>query len=204
MTRHFRRRSLVRISILTGAAALILVSLFGSSLATGADGPAAVAVPTSTIYMKADKKGLRFVAPKTIGAGEVLRVLNQSDPKRVGPHTFSLVTKGSLPKTPNARKRCFTKNHICKAIADWHGVKGNGPVKKNPAEAGLAGWDTLGSVTKKGDSWFTGNKKGTAFEQAVTVDVSAGPSRIYFLCAIHPWMQGSTEVVSVPTVPTSG
>lgn len=204
MTRHLRHRSLARTSVLAGAAALLLVSLFGSSLATGADGPAPVAVPTSTIYMKADKKGLRFVAPKTIGAGEVLRVLNQSDPKRVGPHTFSLVTKGSLPKTPSARKRCFTKNHICKAIADWHGVKGNGPVKKNPAQAGLAGWDTLGSVTTKGDSWFTGNKKGTSFEQQVTVDVSAGPSRIYFLCAIHPWMQGSTEVVSVPNVPTAG
>lgn len=203
MTRHLRRRGLARTSILTGAAALILLSLFGSSLATGAYGPAAAlpAVPTATVYMKADRKGIRFVAPKTVAAGESLRVLNQSDPKRVGPHTFSLVTKGSLPKTPNARRLCFTKNHICKAIANWHGVKGNGPVKKNPAEAGLAGWDTLGSVTKKGDSWFTGNKKGTSFEQPVTVDVSAGPSRIYFLCAIHPWMQGSTEVVPAPIVP---
>ncbi len=74
-------------------------------------------------------------------------------------------------------------------------------MKENPAEAGLDGWDTLGSVTKKGDSWFTGNKAGTSFEQPVTVDTSAGPSRIYFLCAIHPWMQGSTEVVPAPVVP---
>lgn len=191
MTRHFRRRGLARTSVLAGAAALILLSLFGSSLATGADGPA-----TATVYMKADKKGLRFVAPKTVVAGESLRVLNQSDPRKVGPHTFSLVTKSSLPKTPKARKLCFTKNHICKAIAVWHGVKGNGPVKQNPAKAGLEGWDTLGSsVTQKGDSWFSGNKAGGSFEQAVTVDVSTGPSRIYFLCAIHPWMQGSTEVV---------
>jgi hypothetical protein len=205
VTRHLRRRSLARTSALAGAAALILVSLFGASLATGADGPTPVAVPTSTVYIKADKKGLRFVAPKTVGAGEILRVVNQTDPRKIGPHTFSLVTKSSLPKTPKARQLCFTKNHICKAIAAWHGVKGNGPVKKNPAKAGLEGWDTLGSsVTKKGDSWFTGNKKGTSFEQVVSVDISAGPSRIYFLCAIHPWMQGSTEVVSVPTVPTAG
>ena len=39
-------------------------------------------------------------------------------------------------------------------------VKGNGPVTKNPAKAGLEGWDTLGSVTKKGDSWFTGDEAG--------------------------------------------
>jgi hypothetical protein len=177
------RGDLVKLIALT-CAALVVVCGF-ASLASAA-----------TVYMKADKKGLRFVAPKTVVAGESLRVLNQSDPRKVGPHTFSLVTKSSLPKTPKARKLCFTKNHICKAIAVWHGVKGNGPVKKNPAKAGLDGWDTLGgSVKQKGDSWFSGNKVGRSFEQAVTVDVSAGPSRIYFLCAIHPWMQGSTEVV---------
>ncbi len=44
------------------------------------------------------------------------------------------------------------------SIAKWHGVKGNGPVKVNPVEVGAEGWDTLGSVTKKGDSWFTGDQ----------------------------------------------
>jgi hypothetical protein len=145
--------------------------------------------------MKADKKGLRFVAPKTIVAGEELTIVNQSDPRKVGPHTFSLVTQGSLPKTAKARQLCFTPKHICKAIANWHGVKGNGPVKKNPATAGAEGWDTLGSVNKKGDSWFTGEKPGTSFSQPVTVDTSAGASRIYFICAVHSFMQGSINVL---------
>lgn len=165
----------------------------GGSYGTG--GPTAQESVANTVLMKADKKGLRFVAPKTIVAGENLRVVNQSDPKKFGPHTLSLVTKSSLPKTPNARKLCFTKDHICKAIAGWHGVKGNGPVKVNPVDVGNEGWDTLGSVKEKGDSWFTGNKAGTSIEWPVSVDVSAGPTRIYFLCAIHPWMQGSTEVL---------
>jgi hypothetical protein len=181
------RGDLIKLIALAGAA-LVVVCGFAS------------VASAATIYMKADKKGLRFVAPKTVQAGEDLLVVNQSDPHKVGPHTFSLVTKSSLPKTPNARKNCFTKGHICRAIANWHGVKGNGPVKVNPAEAGLPGWDTSGSVTKKGDSWFTGNKAGTSFEQPVTADVTGGPTRIYFLCAIHPWMQGSTEVVP-PAVP---
>ncbi|HEU4736158.1 MAG TPA: hypothetical protein VFS48_03910 [Solirubrobacterales bacterium] len=157
----------------------------------------------NTVYMKADKAGLRFEAPKTIFAGEELEVLNQSNPKQVGPHTFSLVTKGSLPKTQKARQTCFTPQHICMAIAKWHGVKGNGPVKVNPVEVGLEGWDTMGSVSKKGDSWFTGSKPGTSITQKVT---AAPGSKLYFLCAIHPWMQGSTEVLAPPTpapLPTS-
>ena len=71
---------------------------------------------------------MRFVAPKTIVSGADLEVLNETNPHRVGPHTFSLVTKGSLPKTPKARKTCFTPKHICMAIAKWHGTDGNGPV----------------------------------------------------------------------------
>lgn len=152
--------------------------------------------PANTVYMKAGKGGLRFEAPKTIVAGEDLAVLNQTNPKQVGPHTFSLVTKGSLPKTPKARQNCFTPKHICMAIAHWHGVKGNGPVKVNPVDAGLEGWDTLGSVTKEGDSWFTGSKSGTSITEKVT---AAAGTTIYFMCAIHPWMQGSVEVLPTPT-----
>jgi hypothetical protein len=152
----------------------------------------------NTVYMKDGKGGLRFEAPKTIIAGEELEVLNQTNPKQVGPHTFSLVTKGSIPKTPKARQTCFTPKHICMSIAHWHGVKGNGPVKVNPVEAGLEGWDTLGSITKTGDSWFTGSKPNTSIVQKVSA--AAGTS-IYFMCAIHPWMHGSIEVLPPAPVP---
>lgn len=153
------------------------------------------AIGANTVSMKISKGRLVFVAPKTIIAGEELTVRNQTNPKQVGPHTFSMVTQGSLPKTAKARQVCFTPKHICKEIADWHGVKGNGPVKINPVDPGNEGWDTLGSLTKEGDSWFTGNKAGTSFSAPVSVDTSAGPSRIYFLCAIHPEMQGSINVL---------
>jgi hypothetical protein len=156
----------------------------------------------NTVYIKAGKGGLRFEAPKTIASGEELEVLNQTNPKQVGPHTFSLVTKGSIPKTPKARQVCFTPNHICKAIASWHGVKGEGAPTKNPAKAGLEGWDTLGSLTKPGDSWFTGTKPNASFEQPVT---AAAGTTIYFMCAIHPWMHGSIKVVApAPTVGVPG
>lgn len=165
-------------------------------LAPALAGAASELGPANTVYMKAGKGGLRFEGPKTIFAGEELEVLNQTNPKQVGPHTFSLVTKGSLPKTPKARQLCFTPHHICKAIAAWHGVKGEGPPKKNPAEAGEEGWDTLGSLSKKGDSWFTGEKPGTSIVQKVT---AAADTTIYFMCAVHPWMHGSIKVLPAPT-----
>lgn len=153
--------------------------------------------PTNTVYIKSGKGGLRFEAPKTIAEGQELEVLNQTNPKQVGPHTFSLVTKGSIPKTPKARQICFTPKHICMAIAHWHGTSGNGPVTKNPVKAGAEGWDTLGSVSKTGDSWFTGEKKtGTSIVQKVT---AAAGTTIYFMCAIHPWMHGQIEVLPPAT-----
>jgi hypothetical protein len=191
LVKSTRPRSSAGIAIVVGLATIVALSAFASFASA------------ATIYMKADKKGMRFVAPKSVFVGEELDIVNQTNPKKFGPHTFSLVTKGSLPKTPKARQLCFTPNHICRAIANWHGVKGNGPVKVNPAEAGLSGWDTMGSVKKKGDSWFTGNKAGTSFSQPVTADVTAGVNRLYFICAIHSFMQGSVGVQPAP-VPLSG
>jgi hypothetical protein len=167
---------------LTAALALV------PTLASGEESSSA-----NTVFIKDGKGGLRFVAPKTIVSGEDLTVLNETNPHKVGPHTFSLVTKGSVPKTPKARQSCFTPKHICMAIAQWHGVKGNGPVKVNPVEVGAAGWDTMGSVTKKGDSWFTGEKApGTSITQPVS---AAAGTTIHFICAVHSWMHGSIEVL---------
>lgn len=189
------RSGSTKTGILAAATALAVLCVSASAFAADPYAPEGPATSVPTVFIKDGKEGLRFVAPKTVVAGEELAIVNQTDPHKIGPHTFSLVTKSSLPKTPKARQLCFTPKHICKAIAAWHGVKGNGPVKVNPAEAGTPGWDTLGSVTKKGDSWFTGEKPGTSFSQPVTVDTSAGASRIYFLCAIHPWMQGTINVL---------
>ena len=161
------------------------------ALASGAGGLG----PANTVYIKAGKGGLRFEAPKSIIAGEELEVLNQTNAKQVGPHTFSLVTQGSIPKTAKARQACFTPKHICMSIAKWHGVQGNGPVKVNPVDAGGEGWNTLGSLTKKGDSWFTGTKPNASITEKVT---AAAGTTIYFMCAIHPWMHGSIQVQAAP------
>jgi plastocyanin len=167
------------------AAALTLTLVF-------AGGASAEDNPANTVFISAKGGKLHFEAPQSITFGEELTILNTTNPKKVGPHTFALVTKGSIPKTSKQRQLCFTPHHICKAIAGWHGVKGNGPVKENPALAGSEGWDTLGSLTEKGDSWFTGTKPNATFTQKVT---AAPGTTIYFMCAIHPWMHGKIEVL---------
>jgi hypothetical protein len=191
--RPFHRRPswrAVTFSLVAAVAALAAVIV--PTLASGAG---ATASSSATIFIRDGKAGLRFVGPKTVTEGEDLTVVNQTNPRQVGPHTFSLVQQEFLPKTPKARQLCFTKGHICKAIARWHGVKGNGPPTKNPAEAGAEGWSTMGSPTEDGDSWFTGEKPGTSFEQRVAAGATAGPVTIYFMCAIHPWMHGRITVV---------
>jgi hypothetical protein len=174
------------------AAIAALLVVFAPTLAAAATPATGV---TDTISIQ-EVKGLpEFVAPASVQQGDQLEIVNETSAKKFGPHTFSLVTKSSVPKTKPARHLCFTPKHICLAIAGWHGVKGeHDPVTVNPVEAGAEGWDTLGSVTKKGDSWFTGVKPGAKFSQQVSADPATTPT-LYFVCAIHPWMHGRVNVL---------
>ena len=165
--------------------------------------PAASAA-TATITMKEVKGVPKFVGPKTVAQGDTLKVVNNSNIKKVGPHTLSLVTQESLPKTPGARKGCFTPKGICLAIAKWHGLNKKEEITINPVKAGKPGWDTEGTTSKKGDSWFS-EKRGETFSQVVSTDASAGAKDLYFTCAVHSFMQGQIEVVppAAATTPPS-
>jgi len=171
------------------AAAAVMFAAFGPGLAGAAVTPTGV---TDTIYMKAEKGALGFVAPSTVHQGDDLKVINETDPKKVGPHTFSLVTKGSLPKTPKVRKNCFTPKHICMSIAKWHGF--NPKTEKvtiNPARrACRAGAPS--AAPPKGATPGSPAKRNPAPRYPAG---DAEPGTLYFFCAIHPWMQGKTTVL---------
>jgi hypothetical protein len=187
------RSAFLKVTALAAAASALALAAFGPALATGAGADASAGV--ATVLIKGSKtEPLRFVGPKTVVAGETLKVINRTNPKQVGPHTFALIEESLTPKTKPDRKRCFTPGHICRSIADWLGVKGEGPVTINPGKAGKPGWDTEGNLHKKGDVWFAG-KPGASFAQKVTVDTSSGPTTIHFVCAVHAWMHGSIEVL---------
>jgi hypothetical protein len=178
------------------ALAAVLAALLGTGAATAAE-PAPEAPPATgktvriTVVERAGK--LRFEGPPTVAVGDELEVVDKTNPARLGPVTFSLVRRGYLPKTKQAQSRCFTPGHICWSIAEWQGVHGEGVPTVNPAEAGEPGWDTPGTTSAPGDSWFSGLEPGGRFGQEVTA--KAG-TRLWFMDAIHPWLRGTIRVVA--------
>jgi hypothetical protein len=178
------------------AAPLAALSLVFVSPVGAADVP--VTGVTAEIDMKFEKGKIFFEGAKRVSQGDTLKIVNESNPKQIGPHTFSLVKKGVLPKTKPARQNCFTPKHICLSVAKWHGF--NPKTEKisiDPVEAGPAGWSTMGDNSKKGDSWFT-EKKGESFEQQVT---AAPGTTLYYFCAVHSFMQGQLKVVAPTPAP---
>jgi hypothetical protein len=148
---------------------------------------------TVTISVREVAGKLRFVGPATVTAGDVLEIVNRTDPQRLGPVTFSLVRRGYLPKTKRAQAFCFTPGHICWSIAEWQGVHGEGTPTINPAEAGEPGWDTMGANGAPGDSWFSGTEAGGRFAQEITAKPG---TRLWFMDAIHPWLRGTIKVTA--------
>jgi hypothetical protein len=184
-----------RSAVVATAGALAAIVVAGPVSASGG-ASATEPAPPNTVLIEGKGHSIHFVYPKTIVAGEELTIENRTNSKKVGPHTFSLVEEADWPQSNKERKQCFTPHHICKAVAVWHGVKGNnGPPTQNPAKAGKAGWDTEGNLTKKGDSWFTGMKPNASYTAPVTFNTSSGPQKLTFMCVIHPWMHGSIEVL---------
>jgi len=171
------------------------------ALALGAGGATAAAsmpVPTptgSTVTIAVEEVAgkLTFVGPETVVEGDLLEVVDKTNPQKVGPVTLSLVRRGYLPKTKHAQAICFTRGHICWSIAEWQGVHGEGVPTINPAEAGAPGWDTMGTKALPGDSWYSGTERGGRFAQEVTAPAG---TRLWFMDAIHTWLRGTIKVVA--------
>jgi hypothetical protein len=184
----------VRLGAALVVAALASIAVAGGVAAAGAPRPAIEPTGHTVTIAVAEVAGkLRFVGPSTVTVGDELEVVNKTNPAQVGPTTFSLVRPGYLPKTRRAQSACFTPGHICWAIAEWQGVHGEGVPTINPSEAGEPGWDTPGTTTSLGDSWFSGRAPGRSFSQEVTA--KAG-TRLWFMDAIHPWVRGTIRVVA--------
>lgn len=191
-------RAKVLAAAVASLAAVAVVPTLASGAASGTPPPPGATVDVVKIKGGFSRHGtnLRFVPPTTVHTGDYLEIDNTTNPHQVGPHTFSLIQSSFIPKTSHARKVCFTSGHICKAIAKGLGVHGNGPPTINPSEAGLAGWDTMGSLTTTGDTWYTGNKPNASFVQQVSAPAG---TTLTFMCAIHPFMHGKITVLAPGT-----
>lgn len=119
---------------------------------------------------------LRFSpGPITVDSGSTVRWVNETD----DPHTISVVAKADLPTEIDDVFNCAA----CNTILGLHFP--NGP--NNPpiavVNAGAAGFDRVGDSLWQNPG------------ETVSTTISAAPgSTLHYLCAIHPWMQGTISV----------
>ena len=175
--------------VLGALAALTALTVVG---ATSASASAPQKSGATVIKMERDGKDLFFSGPETVAAGTDLKIKNKTNPRQVGPHTFSFVKEKDIPTSHSQIKSCEKKlKLICGAIVKWHDVNvETGEIGENPVDVGKQGWDHQGSLKQKGDSWVA-ERKGESF----TREVTAKPGKVlHFVCAVHPFMQGEITV----------
>jgi hypothetical protein len=173
--------------VLAALSALTIVAVGGAASADTASKRA-----TAKITMEKDGRNLFFAGPESVEKGAKLKVENLTSPRKVGPHTFTLVKKGSLPSSRNEFKKCARfELPVCTKVLKAHEVDPEtGEVGKAKVENGRKGWDAAFSRARKGDSWYTERKNDTDSRK---VSANAGKT-LRFFCVVHPDMQGKIKV----------
>jgi hypothetical protein len=169
-----------------------LVALGVLAVAGAASGSsAAKAKDTAKLSMEREGKKLFFEGPGSVESGAKLRIENNTNPRTIGPHTFSLVERSALPKGKEEKRECRNFGGICGRIAEEHEVDlDTGQVGEPNVDGGKKGWDEPTTRNRGGDSWVT-QKKGE--REARKVSAKDGDN-LFFLCVVHPQMQGKLEV----------
>jgi hypothetical protein len=179
-----------RLGIATVVAGALVVAMIGGGVATAAT-PARGGKKPTRIRMESSKKDLYFRGPATIKRGTDLQIVNHTNPKKVGPHTFSIVKRKFVPSSKKQIRHCFDRG-ICASIAAAHEFdEKTGKVNRRTVEVGSTGWDKGFTDKHFGDSWYTEAKKNRQ-----TRKVTAKPgTKLFYICAVHPFMQGKITVV---------
>lgn len=113
-----------------------------------------------------------------VTAGQHLRWVHRDESE--DPHTATIVTKDQLPTTADEAFNC----KVCQQALRAHFAGGKLHRKVDVGHDGLSG---------PGDSLLFG--PGFNAGEDVTAKVTARPgTTLYYLCAIHPWMQGRIVV----------
>jgi len=173
----------------------------GVFLAAGAvAASAAMASPTSSgITIKATDKGATYVINKSVtdqmyfnpGDARVKsgQTLTFEYGGRAGqePHTITIVAEKDLPKTTAQLNNCT----ICNKLAVGHLMNPKAP--PGPTND-IAHW-----VLNKGQPGLDAPGDSIAIEGAkhksISVKVTApAGTTLHFVCAVHPWMQGTITV----------
>jgi len=176
-----------------GATALALTAS-GTGAAVAAKTAAAPKKATVNAVQKVQFKVNRYVKDALrwqkdvyqIKSGGTLTIVNKAQD---GPHTFSIVAKKDLPRTTKQMNQCS----VCQQIGQEFGItdpNSEAPPAHNYTENGVA-QDAPANFDKPGDNVFVGPNVGD--KATATITAKKGTT-LYFMCAIHPWMQGKVIV----------
>ncbi len=101
------------------------------------------------------------------------------------PHTVTVVTKADLPQTFEESEACFAEGAPCAEALAAHFPEGEqGPFVRR-VNVGRTGLD------QPGDSVWLEPAVGNRISAPITAPAG---TTLYYLCALHPWMQGSIIV----------
>jgi plastocyanin len=177
----------LRTIVIAATAALVSALVAGPALAQG----------TKTVETRGGdilnpgqfiKNNFRF-QPKNISvtSGSVVRWVD-NDKDADDPHTVTIADQADLPQTVEELEACYAPGGLCiETIAAHDPGLDEQPPFNLVVNTGGPGLDA------RGDSLLFGGP----FDQAVEAQVTApAGSTLYYLCVIHPWMQGSIKVRS--------
>jgi len=123
----------------------------------------------------------------TVRRGEEVAWLNRTGQ----PHTVTVVPRRMVPDTLAEMNRCEGCGFALGHLTDPDNPESSG-IKDVRLDRGRAGFNT------QGDSLFVSpRQRSTArFSQRQTARITANAGRtLYYICAIHPWMQGNIHVL---------
>jgi plastocyanin len=169
-----------RMSLMTALAAVVAVAVTAVALgASGGSGATLTATAGTKYVINKYAQDLSRFSPGavTIKSGGTLTV----KAKGPAPHSFSVVKASQLPKTTKQIEQC----KVCQTLATAHGADphSDAPPTKPVVDVGATGID------QAGDSVFLAPSSTTKLK----ITAKKGTT-LYFMCAIHPWMQGKLQV----------
>jgi len=175
-------RAFAKRLLAVGLAAAVAVTA-GIAVAATRGGPPVVKTPGKVIFAKNQyaKDTVHFAPGVTTvkSGGTVVFKKTDKDPE---PHTVTISTKADLPTS--FEKRCkpcdIASGHLKDPKDDSKGIK------TYVLDKGQPGFDV------EGDSVVLA-PKGPHKTATVVISAPAGTT-LYFICAIHPWMQGEIRV----------
>ena len=185
-------KNLPRWGLAATAAGALALGLVGGPAAS-AGGAGASARP-ATIDMNFDRGKFSFSGARQVTAGQALRIRNNTDPQKGGPHTFTLMKSGLRPNTEQEFKACGRFQGICGKVAKAHQINPETfKVGRPLVEAGKPGWNKAFTTKSNGDTWYT-ETDGETFSQRVSR--SAAGKTLSYVCVVHPEMRGKIKVVA--------